>query len=184
MVKKITGVEAWSIVRPFTNLNAFLRRSSSEERVLESPTEVTDTIRRVSSHEDFNSEKHLHILSQLGQDMGHGVVSFLNVQTLCNSRCRCIPLRKWRFTDARYFIICRDAEVFPCTRERMFHQCPRKLHRSRRRAKQRSKRRNSNATPRNCAAANVSVEASRQEGGGRLDERGCTRLQMQKIPVR
>lgn len=52
-------------------------RSSSEERVLESPAETTDTIRRVSSHEDFNSEKHLHILSQLGQDMGHGVVSFL-----------------------------------------------------------------------------------------------------------
>ncbi|XP_026670360.1 protein FAM13B isoform X2 [Ceratina calcarata] len=50
-----------------------LIRSSSEERVLESPTETADTIRRVSSHEDFNSEEHLHILSQLGQDMGHGV---------------------------------------------------------------------------------------------------------------
>ncbi|XP_076753209.1 protein FAM13B isoform X2 [Xylocopa sonorina] len=47
--------------------------SSSEERALESPTETADTIRRVSSHEDFNSEEHLHILSQLGQDMGHGV---------------------------------------------------------------------------------------------------------------
>ncbi|XP_076247200.1 protein FAM13A [Calliopsis andreniformis] len=50
-----------------------LIRSSSEERVLESPTEIADTIRRVSSHEDFNSEEHLHILSQLGQEMGHGV---------------------------------------------------------------------------------------------------------------
>lgn len=50
-------------------------RSSSEERVLDSPTDVADTIRRVSSHEDFNSQEHLHILSQLGQDMGHGVVS-------------------------------------------------------------------------------------------------------------
>lgn len=59
-----------------------LIRSSSEERVLESPTEVTDTIRRVSSHEDFNSEKHLHILSQLGQDMGHGV------------RCGSLPLHE------------------------------------------------------------------------------------------
>lgn len=72
-------------------LNFF--RSSSEERVLESPAETTDTIRRVSSHEDFNSEKHLHILSQLGQDMGHGVVSFLNkyiniYNILCiNSNC-------------------------------------------------------------------------------------------------
>jgi len=52
-------------------------RSSSEERVLDSPTDVADTIRRVSSHEDFNSQEHLHILSQLGQDMGHGVVSIL-----------------------------------------------------------------------------------------------------------
>ncbi|KAF3430136.1 hypothetical protein E2986_13111 [Frieseomelitta varia] len=59
-----------------------LIRSSSEERVLESPTEITDTIRRVSSHEDFNSEKHLHILSQLGQDMGHGV------------RCGSLPLHE------------------------------------------------------------------------------------------
>ncbi|XP_054013995.1 protein FAM13A isoform X1 [Hylaeus anthracinus] len=50
-----------------------LIRSSSEERVLESPTKAADTIRRVSSHEDFNSEEHLHVLSQLGQDMGHGV---------------------------------------------------------------------------------------------------------------
>lgn len=50
-----------------------LIRSSSEERVLDSPTEAAETIRRVSSHEDFNSEEHLHILSQLGQDMGHGV---------------------------------------------------------------------------------------------------------------
>lgn len=50
-------------------------RSSSEERILESPTDVADTIRRVSSHEDFNSQEHLHILSHLGQDMGHGVVS-------------------------------------------------------------------------------------------------------------
>nr|XP_012149382.1 PREDICTED: protein FAM13A isoform X2 [Megachile rotundata] len=50
-----------------------LIRSSSEERVLESPTETADTIRRVSSHEDFNSEEHLHVLSQLGQEMGHGV---------------------------------------------------------------------------------------------------------------
>ncbi|XP_076639315.1 protein FAM13B isoform X3 [Colletes latitarsis] len=51
-----------------------LIRSSSEERVLESPTKAADTIRRVSSHEDFNSEEHMHILSQLGQDnMGHGV---------------------------------------------------------------------------------------------------------------
>ncbi|XP_025991987.1 protein FAM13A isoform X3 [Solenopsis invicta] len=50
-----------------------LIRSSSEERVLDSPTDVADTIRRVSSHEDFNSQEHLHILSQLGQDMGHGV---------------------------------------------------------------------------------------------------------------
>jgi len=52
-------------------------RSSSEERVLDSPTDVADTIRRVSSHEDFNSQEHLHILSQLGQDMGHGVVSIV-----------------------------------------------------------------------------------------------------------
>ncbi|XP_033193403.1 protein FAM13A [Bombus vancouverensis nearcticus] len=59
-----------------------LIRSSSEERVLESPAETTDTIRRVSSHEDFNSEKHLHILSQLGQDMGHGV------------RCGSLPLHE------------------------------------------------------------------------------------------
>ncbi|XP_025154132.1 protein FAM13A isoform X2 [Harpegnathos saltator] len=50
-----------------------LIRSSSEERVLDSPTDVADTIRRVSSHEDFNSQEHLHILSQLSQDMGHGV---------------------------------------------------------------------------------------------------------------
>lgn len=50
-----------------------LIRSNSEERVLDSPTDVADTIRRVSSHEDFNSQEHLHILSQLGQDMGHGV---------------------------------------------------------------------------------------------------------------
>lgn len=50
-------------------------RSSSEERVLDSPVGAVDAIRRVSSHEDFNSKEHLHILSQLGQDMGHGVVS-------------------------------------------------------------------------------------------------------------
>ncbi|XP_076684997.1 protein FAM13B isoform X2 [Andrena cerasifolii] len=50
-----------------------LIRSSSEERVLESTSETADTIRRVSSHEDFNSEEHLHILSQLGHEMGHGV---------------------------------------------------------------------------------------------------------------
>ncbi|KOC70759.1 Protein FAM13A [Habropoda laboriosa] len=59
-----------------------LIRSSSEERVLDSPTETADTIRRVSSHEDFNSEEHLHILSQLGQDMGHGV------------RCGSLPLHE------------------------------------------------------------------------------------------
>lgn len=50
-----------------------LIRSSSEERVLDTPNDTADTIRRVSSHEDFNSEQHLNILSQLGQDMGHGV---------------------------------------------------------------------------------------------------------------
>nr|KAF7427000.1 hypothetical protein H0235_006694 [Vespula pensylvanica] len=50
-----------------------LIRSSSEERVLDTSNDTADTIRRVSSHEDFNSEQHLHILSQLGQDMGHGV---------------------------------------------------------------------------------------------------------------
>ncbi|XP_029045639.1 protein FAM13B isoform X1 [Osmia bicornis bicornis] len=50
-----------------------LIRSNSEERVLESPTETADTIRRVSSHEDFNSEEHLLVLSQIGQEMGHGV---------------------------------------------------------------------------------------------------------------
>ncbi|XP_076229031.1 protein FAM13A [Nomia melanderi] len=50
-----------------------LIRSNSEERVLDSPAETADTIRRVSSHEDFNSEEHMHILSQLGQEMGHGV---------------------------------------------------------------------------------------------------------------
>ncbi|XP_036143123.1 protein FAM13A isoform X2 [Monomorium pharaonis] len=59
-----------------------LIRSSSEERVLDSPTDVADTIRRVSSHEDFNSQEHLHILSQLGQDMGHGV------------RCSGLPLHE------------------------------------------------------------------------------------------
>ncbi|KZC05091.1 Protein FAM13A, partial [Dufourea novaeangliae] len=59
-----------------------LIRSSSEERVLESPTETADTIRRVSSHEDFNSEEHLHVLSQLGQEMGHGV------------RCGSLPLHE------------------------------------------------------------------------------------------
>ncbi|EZA59110.1 hypothetical protein X777_15751 [Ooceraea biroi] len=59
-----------------------LIRSSSEERVLDSSTDVADTIRRVSSHEDFNSQEHLHILSQLGQDMGHGV------------RCSGLPLHE------------------------------------------------------------------------------------------
>jgi len=59
-------------------------RSSSEERVLDSPTDVADTIRRVSSHEDFNSQEHLHILSQLGQDMGHGVVSI--IATICKTQ--------------------------------------------------------------------------------------------------
>lgn len=53
-------------------------RSSSEERVLDTSNDTADTIRRVSSHEDFNSEQHLHILSQLGQDMGHGVVRLIN----------------------------------------------------------------------------------------------------------
>lgn len=53
-----------------------LIRSSSEERVLDTPNDTADTIRRVSSHEDFNSEQHLNILSQLGQDMGHGVMIY------------------------------------------------------------------------------------------------------------
>lgn len=59
----------------------FFLRSSSEERVLDSPTDVADTIRRVSSHEDFNSQDHLHVLSQLSQDMGHGVVSIININS-------------------------------------------------------------------------------------------------------
>lgn len=50
-----------------------LIRSNSEERVLESPAEVADAIRRVSSHEDFKSDGHLHIQSQFAKDMGHGV---------------------------------------------------------------------------------------------------------------
>ncbi|XP_015609193.1 protein FAM13A [Cephus cinctus] len=50
-----------------------LIRSNSEERILESAANTADSIRRVSSHEDFNSAKHLHLLSQLGPDMGHGV---------------------------------------------------------------------------------------------------------------
>jgi hypothetical protein len=59
-------------------------RSNSEERVWESSKRMTgdssttdsaDTIRRVSSHEDFNSVKHHHILSKLQKDMGHGLVN-------------------------------------------------------------------------------------------------------------
>lgn len=61
-----------------------LIRSNSEERILEDPTNAADSIRRVSSHEDFNSEKHIHTVSQIGQDMGHGVVG------------RCIDSFSWR----------------------------------------------------------------------------------------
>ncbi|XP_051175769.1 protein FAM13A [Leptopilina boulardi] len=50
-----------------------LIRSNSEERILENTKSQAD-IRRVSSHEDFNSSKHLHILSsQLPSEMGHGM---------------------------------------------------------------------------------------------------------------
>ncbi|XP_014210463.1 uncharacterized protein LOC106640818 [Copidosoma floridanum] len=53
-----------------------LIRSNSEEKIVagESCSEKSaDTIRRVSSHEDFNSAKHHHILSKLQKDMGgHG----------------------------------------------------------------------------------------------------------------
>ncbi|XP_012272613.1 protein FAM13A [Orussus abietinus] len=50
-----------------------LIRSNSEERILDSADNTAESIRRVSSHEDFNSSKHLQILPQIGQEMGHGV---------------------------------------------------------------------------------------------------------------
>ncbi|XP_066601313.1 protein FAM13A [Prorops nasuta] len=59
-----------------------LIRSNSEERVLDSPTDTADTIRRVSSHEDFNSGERATVLSQADQDMGHGV------------RCATLPLHE------------------------------------------------------------------------------------------
>ncbi|XP_008214879.1 protein FAM13C isoform X2 [Nasonia vitripennis] len=58
-----------------------LIRSNSEEKIWEkskrvagdnSNSNTADSIRRVSSHEDFNSAKHLHILLKLQKDMGHG----------------------------------------------------------------------------------------------------------------
>ncbi|XP_034935925.1 protein FAM13A isoform X2 [Chelonus insularis] len=59
-----------------------LIRSNSEEKILDNPTTLPESIRRVSSHEDFNSDKHLHIISRLNQDMGHGV------------RCTNLPLHE------------------------------------------------------------------------------------------
>ncbi|XP_043268411.1 protein FAM13B [Venturia canescens] len=59
-----------------------LIRSNSEERILEGTTNVAESIRRVSSHEDFNTEQHHHLLSQTSQDMGHGV------------RCSGLPLNE------------------------------------------------------------------------------------------
>ncbi|XP_063975714.1 protein FAM13A [Diachasmimorpha longicaudata] len=54
-----------------------LIRSNSEEQILDkNSSNAAETIRRVNSHEDFNSDKHLHTLthlSQVGADMGHGV---------------------------------------------------------------------------------------------------------------
>ncbi|KAG8037433.1 hypothetical protein G9C98_005643 [Cotesia typhae] len=58
-----------------------LIRSNSEEQILESPPNGKESIRRVSSHEDFNSDKHLHIIYP-DQDMGHGV------------RCTGLPLHE------------------------------------------------------------------------------------------
>ncbi|XP_043472213.1 protein FAM13A [Leptopilina heterotoma] len=49
-----------------------LIRSNSEERIFENTKSQSD-IRRVSSHEDFNSSKHLHTLSQVPSEMGHGM---------------------------------------------------------------------------------------------------------------
>ncbi|XP_046490393.1 protein FAM13A [Neodiprion pinetum] len=57
-----------------------LVRSNSEERVPEPVRKSADSIRRVSSHEDFNSAKHLP--PKAGQDMGHGV------------RCAGLPLHE------------------------------------------------------------------------------------------
>lgn len=44
---------------------------------MDSPADTLDAIRRVSSHEDFNSNKHFHVLPHISQDMGHGVVSYI-----------------------------------------------------------------------------------------------------------
>ncbi|KAJ8673625.1 hypothetical protein QAD02_004887 [Eretmocerus hayati] len=61
-----------------------LIRSNSEDKIWESTKKIAEdkntikdsrkTIRRVSSHEDFNSAKHHHILSKLQKDMGRGLL--------------------------------------------------------------------------------------------------------------
>ncbi|XP_012262118.2 protein FAM13B [Athalia rosae] len=59
-----------------------LVRSNSEEQILEPIRKSADSIRRVSSHEDFNSANHPTATAKVGQEMGHGV------------RCASLPLHE------------------------------------------------------------------------------------------